>query len=146
MKKKSLPTSDISPLMWVRTAEGIGTVHSSTILAVIPNVTMPAVRSLLITTAFPQGITVEGNAEDISFDWLDLVAEPEDDYEEDDDEYEVDEYDEFCEERCLAAASVRSEGVDLDKVLRKIEGDSEFDYFACGSPCGADSDPETGGC
>ena len=123
MKNNALPDADISPLMWVRMDEGLGTIHSATVLAVLPNQINPKERTLLVTTAFPEGITVHGNAEDISFDWLDLIAEPE---EEEEYEYEIeaDNDEDFYEEECGEA-----------------KGSAEFDYQSCGSPCGADDEP-----
>ena len=104
MNNKAMPDTDIAPLMWVRMDEGLGTIHSATILAVLPNQINPKERTLLITTAFPEGITIHGNAEDISFDWLDQIAEPEEDEEEhdDDDEPEYEDYEGDLEEMTKA--------------------------------------------
>jgi hypothetical protein len=63
------PDLSISPLMWIRMTEGLGAIHSQTIMAIIPDVKAPKKRSLIISSAFPEGITVEGDAESLLMSW-----------------------------------------------------------------------------
>ena len=89
----NLPDISISPLMMVKLKEGVGALHSGTILAILPDTTSPAKRSLIISSAFPEGITVEqGSQELLMAWWMEVGSLPDvEDDEEDEDEDEEDE-------------------------------------------------------
>ena len=60
-----IPNLSISPLMWIQIPnEGLGAVHAGTVVAIIPDTTAPKTRSLLISSAFPDGLTIAGNSEE----------------------------------------------------------------------------------
>ena len=62
---KDLPDLSISPLMWIQIPnEGLGAVHAGTVVAIIPDTTAPKTRSLLISSAFPDGLTICGPSEE----------------------------------------------------------------------------------
>ena len=83
----NLPEMSISPLMLVKMKEGFGAVHSGTILAILPDTTDPKKRSLIISTAFPEGITVEEEAQELMMAWwLEVGAQPGSDEDEDEEE------------------------------------------------------------
>lgn len=71
----TIPNTDISPLMYVQMSNGLGAVHSGTIVAVLPDMGDPKKQSLLITTMFPEGLTVMGCSEDILLQWWSEIAE-----------------------------------------------------------------------
>jgi len=78
-----VPDLSISPLMWVRLSEGLGAIHAQTIMAILPDTTAPKKRSLIISSAFPEGITVEGDSESLLMTWwLEVGDTPELDEEE----------------------------------------------------------------
>ena len=82
MKK---PDTDISPLLWVELNNGIGAIHVSTIVTILPDSSNPTKDSLIVTSVFTDGITVKGNASDLVMEWYDLVRAPEEeDFDEDD--------------------------------------------------------------
>tara|TARA_B100000767_G_scaffold243546_1_gene241287 strand:+ start:231 stop:491 length:261 start_codon:yes stop_codon:yes gene_type:complete len=82
-----LPDLNISPLMWVRLTEGLGALHSGTILAILPDTTAPKKRSLIVSSAFPEGLTVEGDSETLLMQWwLEVGHLPGGDDDDDDDE------------------------------------------------------------
>jgi len=80
-----VPDLSISPLMWIRMKEGLGAIHSGTILAIIPDASAPKTCSLVISSAFPEGLTVMGDSEDLLMQWWMEVGNQD---EEDDDEDE----------------------------------------------------------
>tara|TARA_R110000764_G_scaffold94126_2_gene177876 strand:- start:4949 stop:5302 length:354 start_codon:yes stop_codon:yes gene_type:complete len=80
-----LPDTDISPLMWIELDDGIGAIHSATIMCIIPDTSAPKTKSLMITTMFPDGITVKGKAMDVLMGWWELIQQGEDE-----DELEID--------------------------------------------------------
>lgn len=73
-----LPDTDISPLMWIELDDGIGAIHSATIMCIIPDTSAPKTKSLMITTMFPEGITVKGKATDVLMSWWELIQQGED--------------------------------------------------------------------
>ena len=74
-----LPDTDISPLMWIELDDGIGAIHSATIMCIIPDTSAPKAKSLMITTMFPEGITVKGKATDVLMSWWELIQQGDDD-------------------------------------------------------------------
>ena len=84
-KEMKLPDTDISPLMWIELDDGIGAIHSATIMCIIPDTSAPKTKSLMITTMFPDGITVKGKAMDVLMGWWELIQQGEDE-----DELEID--------------------------------------------------------
>ena len=70
-----LPDTDISPLMWIMLDDGIGAIHASTIMAVLPDTTAPKTKALLITTMFPEGLTVKGTAMAVLMTWWQIIEE-----------------------------------------------------------------------
>ena len=77
------PDLSISPLMWIRMEEGLGAIHAQTIMAILPDVKSPKKRSLIVSSAFPEGITVEGDSESLLMAWwLEVGETPELDEEE----------------------------------------------------------------
>ena len=81
-----LPDTDISPLMWIELDDGVGAIHSATIVCIIPDTSAPKTKSLMITTMFPEGITVKGKAMDVLMSWWELIQQGDD---EDEDELEI---------------------------------------------------------
>jgi len=70
-----LPDTDISPLMWIMLDDGIGAVHASTIMAVIPDTSAPKTKALMITTVFPEGLTVHGTAMSVLLTWWQIIED-----------------------------------------------------------------------
>ena len=70
-----LPDTDISPLMWIMLDDGIGAVHASTIMAVLPDTSAPKTKALMITTMFPEGLTVKGTAMSVLMTWWQIIEE-----------------------------------------------------------------------
>ena len=83
-----LPDTDISPLMWIMLDDGIGAVHASTIMAVLPDTSAPKSKALLITTMFPEGLTVKGTAMAVLMTWWQIIEEANSELE-DEPEYET---------------------------------------------------------
>lgn len=79
MKK---PDSDISPLMWVQMDNGVGAIHVSTIMTILPDMGKPKSQSLIVTSVFTDGITVHGKSEDLIMEWYEQVMTPEEEEEE----------------------------------------------------------------
>ena len=70
-----LPDTDISPLMWILLDEGVGAIHASTIMAVIPATHAPKTKATVITTMFPEGLTVNGTAMSVLLTWWQIIEE-----------------------------------------------------------------------
>jgi len=70
-----LPDTDISPLMWIMLDDGIGAIHASTIMAVLPDTSAPKSKALLVTTMFPEGLTVKGTAMSVLLTWWQIIEE-----------------------------------------------------------------------
>lgn len=74
-----IPNLSISPLMWIDIPkEGLGAVHAGTVVAIIPDTTAPKTRSLLISSAFPDGLTISGSSEENVMNlWYEIGDTPE---------------------------------------------------------------------
>jgi len=78
-----LPDTDISPLMWIMMDDGVGAIHASTIMAVIPDTSAPKTKALMITTMFPEGLTVHGTAMSVLLTWWQIIEDANEELDED---------------------------------------------------------------
>ena len=116
MKK---PESDISPLMWVELSNGIGAIHVSTIMTILPESSNPKSESLIVTSVFTDGITVKGKAEDLVMDWYEQVMVPEEE-----EEFDADDLSRFKSIGDLIADHMATE-VEEDEVVDEVEEEKQ---------------------
>ena len=134
------PESDISPLMWVELSNGVGAIHVSTIMTILPDSSNPKKESLIVTSVFTDGITVKGKAEDLVMEWYEQVMVPEEEedvFDEDDEsrhqaigdliaEYMSTEGDEGEAEQLIAEASEAFGCSVEDEVQEKQQSSDDF--------------------
>ena len=69
--------------MWIMMDDGVGAIHASTIMAVIPDTSAPKTKALMITTMFPEGLTVHGTAMSVLLTWWQIIEDANEELDED---------------------------------------------------------------
>lgn len=64
--------SSISPVVM---KEGVAGIELSTIDAIVPDSTSPKTKSVIYTTAFPDGLIVQGSSEMLLAKWSELLSQ-----------------------------------------------------------------------
>lgn len=128
-----LPDTDISPLMWIMLDDGIGAVHASTVMAVLPDTNAPKTKALLITTVFPEGLTVKGTAMSVLLYWWETIEGANEGLEEEGEPFDGFDPDDFthtdlgtllAEHFAVELADVEDEVLEGLKLVPKGEGDA----------------------